>query len=648
MALTESERVNLPVCRGKTGTFENWVVLLFEPTRRRAYWLRYEVLAPQAGSPAPAQASLTVHIFSPDTPEPIRFARRFIPMEKVSFGPENRFHIRLDEAEMGHGFARGKAGEGPNELAWNLKFTTQREPSERTPTLLKHLPLPMKREHPNTEVRFDGTFDIGGVREEVRWAIGAQFHAWGERRMEERRWLYVPELVEDESAALELVQTRIERKVLGLPAPAFASFWLRTAAGELDLTELRDGWMHKVDSHATGSIHARSVSSNRAIVVHAHAPQKSLAAHHHRDPNGSERYVAKSAVADVTVEIFERPSRFGRFRPKQLLTARGAAAMEILGSEPAPFVTYVPADACELTVTARAPSIPISEPPPFDGSFAPFPDVHAIYASSETYGEIVEPLISGFVGSAAPPLLAKSHKTLLTRGDSVSIPASRTIVDSLLAIEPALASVLGHRYGFLPALLDYEVELGVVVLEEISAADLDELEWQPRLGWFVANDITARVCQLFGHGQSDAQPYFELGKSFAGFCPATPRIFVQDSVDLDAWPDVTLRTIVNGQVRQQASARDLGHSPRELLRACARRRGGVLEPGVVVLTGTPMGVAYRVSAFRRAIEDRVLDRFGKLEAAFGLYLESPDFLRPGDRVVVDGGFLGSREIVITG
>ena len=84
--------------------------------------------------------------------------------------------------------------------------------------------------------------------------------------------------------------------------------------------------------------------NNRAVVVHAHAPQATLAAHRIQDPDGRDRYVAKSAVADVSIEIFERPSRFGRFRPKELLVARGSGAMEILSSEPAADIAY-----CDFT-----------------------------------------------------------------------------------------------------------------------------------------------------------------------------------------------------------------------------------------------------------------------------------------------------------
>lgn len=647
MAGTESERVNLPVHRGKEGTFENWVIVLFEPALERAYWIRYEVLAPEASAEVRASAILIAHVFDLRAASHVRFAKRVLPMDRVSFGPESRFHLRIDDAEIGHGFARGRAGEGSGEIAWDLRFSTQEEPVERTPTLLRHLPLPMRREHPHAEVRFDGTVSIGGEARDVRFALGAQYHSYGERRIEERRWLYAPALAEETGAAIELVQTRIHRHVLGLPAPAFASFWLRTGSEELGLAELREGWMHRVDAQATGSIHARSISANRAIVVHAHAPRDAMATHAYLDPDGTPRYVSKSAVADVTVEIFERPSRFGRFRPKQQLTARAAAALEILASEPAAGLVYAPFGAEQGSSHPDRLSSRIPGLPPTPGRFESFPEVHAIYAASSSYASHGDESVPETADPDEPVLLAKSHKSLLVGGDSVRLPASSDIVDSLLAIEPGLASVFGARYGFLPALLDYEVELGMVVLDDIEAADLDDPAFRPRLGWFVANDLTARVTQLFGHGQSDPRPYWELGKSFAGFCPVTHQIFVPEQVDLDSWPRVTLRTRVNGQLRQEAETKEIRHSPRDFLRACVTRRGGSLETGVVLLTGTPTGVAFRVPAWRRAIEDRLLDRFGRLEAACGLYLESPDFLRPGDRVVIDGGFLGSREIVIT-
>ncbi|MDI1436905.1 hypothetical protein [Polyangium sorediatum] len=42
----------------------------------------------------------------------------------------------------------------------------------------------------------------------------------------------------------------------------------------------------------------------------------------------------------------------------------------------------------------------------------------------------------------------------------------------------------------------------------------------------------------------------------------------------------------------------------------------------------------------------MLDRFGHLDAAMGMYVRGAGFLRPGDRVEVDGGLLGRRAITL--
>jgi 2-keto-4-pentenoate hydratase/2-oxohepta-3-ene-1,7-dioic acid hydratase in catechol pathway len=73
-------------------------------------------------------------------------------------------------------------------------------------------------------------------------------------------------------------------------------------------------------------------------------------------------------------------------------------------------------------------------------------------------------------------------------------------------------------------------------------------------------------------------------KGFDTFCPVGP--VVSDELDLDA--GVTIETRVNGELRQQASTNDLIFSVPFLLRYISAVF--TLEPGDLVLTGTPSGV----------------------------------------------------------
>ena len=96
-------------------------------------------------------------------------------------------------------------------------------------------------------------------------------------------------------------------------------------------------------------------------------------------------------------------------------------------------------------------------------------------------------------------------------------------------------------------------------------------------GFTLANDISARDLQ-----KKDVQ--WARAKGFDTFCPVGPM--VSDELDLDA--GVTIETRVNGELRQHASTRDFIFSVPVLLSYISA--AFTLEPGDLILTGTPSGV----------------------------------------------------------
>src|SRR5690606_17396913 len=123
--------------------------------------------------------------------------------------------------------------------------------------------------------------------------------------------------------------------------------------------------------------------------------------------------------------------------------------------------------------------------------------------------------------------------------------------------------------------LQYEGELAVVIgqrMRNVSAEEaLDHV-----LGYTCAVDVTARDKQ-----RTDLQ--WVRAKSADGFCPVGPWL----ETDVDP-RDVGLRTVVNGQVRQEARTSDMIFPVAEVLSYVSRFM--TLNPGDLVLTGTPEGV----------------------------------------------------------
>jgi 2-keto-4-pentenoate hydratase/2-oxohepta-3-ene-1,7-dioic acid hydratase in catechol pathway len=125
--------------------------------------------------------------------------------------------------------------------------------------------------------------------------------------------------------------------------------------------------------------------------------------------------------------------------------------------------------------------------------------------------------------------------------------------------------------------VDYEGEL-VLVIGGRTRNLKPEDDWRKVLrGFTLANDISARDFQ-----NKDVQ--WTRAKGFDTFCPLGP--FVSDELDFDA--GVTIETRVNGELRQQASTRDFIFAVPTLL--CYISAIFTLEPGDLILTGTPAGV----------------------------------------------------------
>jgi 2-keto-4-pentenoate hydratase/2-oxohepta-3-ene-1,7-dioic acid hydratase in catechol pathway len=158
---------------------------------------------------------------------------------------------------------------------------------------------------------------------------------------------------------------------------------------------------------------------------------------------------------------------------------------------------------------------------------------------------------------------------------------------------------VGHG-GVIPAhadvtaKLDYEAELAVVIGKRMDHVPPENV-FEHVFGYTIVNDVSARDRQM-DHTQ------FTYGKGMDGFAPMGPWIVTAD--EFAAPPHLDIKTRVNGELRQDSNTSDFIFDIPYLLAELSRAM--VLEPGDILITGTPSGV--------------------------GLGFVPPKFLRPGDVV----------------
>lgn len=168
-----------------------------------------------------------------------------------------------------------------------------------------------------------------------------------------------------------------------------------------------------------------------------------------------------------------------------------------------------------------------------------------------------------------PPIFLKPPSAVIGHLGQIVLPPQSSQVEH----EAELAAIIGRRARW------------------VSVEDALKFVW----GYTCAIDVTARDLEA-----QDGHP--TRCKGFDTFCPLGPWL----STDVDP-ADAVITCTVNGQVRQMASTRDMIFSVPQLLAFVSSVM--TLEPGDVILTGTPAGVGALRPGDRIEVE---IEGIGKL------------------------------------
>jgi len=163
---------------------------------------------------------------------------------------------------------------------------------------------------------------------------------------------------------------------------------------------------------------------------------------------------------------------------------------------------------------------------------------------------------SGSAPPEIPIMFMKTPNTVVGPNDTVEIPRGSTKTD-------------------------WEVELGVVIKKRALYLESPDDAIDHVAGFVTANDVSERTFQLEVSGGQ-----WSKGKCAPGFNPTGPWLVTPDEVD---HRNLRLQSFVNGEPRQDSSTSDLIFGVEHIIWHLSQYLA--LEPGDLVLTGTPEGVA---------------------------------------------------------
>jgi 2-keto-4-pentenoate hydratase/2-oxohepta-3-ene-1,7-dioic acid hydratase in catechol pathway len=165
--------------------------------------------------------------------------------------------------------------------------------------------------------------------------------------------------------------------------------------------------------------------------------------------------------------------------------------------------------------------------------------------------------------------------------------------------------------------IDYEIELAVIIGEAATQVPAEEA-LDCVAGYTICNDVSARSV-TFRKARS-RRPWDEFydwlnGKWADGFLPMGPYLLTRDEIaDIQ---NLNMQLTVNGEVRQKASTAQMIYPVADIVSFLSHIM--TLEPGDVIATGTPAGVAMATGRFLRGGDtiECTIDKLGTLKNTLG-------------------------------
>jgi hypothetical protein len=304
-----------PAVPAKAGHYESFYIKATRPGGGQAIWIRHTVHQRPGEK---RSASLWFTLFDGDLPGP-RATKVTVPATELSV-PTGAY-IRVAEAILEPGVARGEAATESLVASWDLRFEGEEEAFRHLPyDFLYGAPLPKTKllsPHPN--VAYTGTVTVGGERIELEGWPGMVGHNWGVEHAERWIWIHANEFRQGDGY-LDIALGRI--KVGRMTTP-----WVGNGMLSIDGEAHRLGGLDRVRSTkvAEAPTECAFELAGKGIRVRGRVSSEpqNFVAWVYADPVGPEHNTVNCSISDLELIVERKGSE-----PRRL-ECIGAAAYEL-------------------------------------------------------------------------------------------------------------------------------------------------------------------------------------------------------------------------------------------------------------------------------------------------------------------------------
>jgi hypothetical protein len=318
---------------GNPGHYEVYYVSLTDRGSGTGAWIRYTMLAPEAGAPT---CSLWFMAMGLGESAGVLGRKTSFPVAELS-AAKDPFELRIGPDSV---LTDGGMSGSFEDVAWNLRWERRLPAAEHVHPWLRRIASTLLfLPHPALDI--EGTLTVGGKELALEGARGGQAHLWGSKHANRWCWAHCDDFeslegekrTDDFLDGVSVYVPRLGREV-GPNTPIVGRFGGRDFASTSPVRVTTN----KSSIGLTTWVFT-AVDGARKIDVEVTAPRESLAGVTYHDPDGQEAYCYNSEVATMRVTVWERDRSYHGYALADTLVAPGRAHFEYAQREPVPGLT---------------------------------------------------------------------------------------------------------------------------------------------------------------------------------------------------------------------------------------------------------------------------------------------------------------------